>query len=82
MKKIVTVKREIDQRIRVYEVPDDLDVKAGDFVEVEFRDGVTAATATQDAIEIEDSIVSYFTNAPLRKVTLVIPPRTNNNADE
>lgn len=73
MKKIVTVKRAIDQRTRVYEVPADWDVKAGADVEVEFRDGVTVATATQDAIEIEDSIVSYFTNRPLRKVTLVIP---------
>lgn len=69
MKKIVTVQRHIDGRNRVYEVPEDMEVHRGDNIMVEFRDTETAAVATQDAIEIEDDIVAYFTNRPLRKVT-------------
>lgn len=69
MKKLVTVKRDIDGRTRVYEVPADLEVQAGDRVYVEFAATAGAiATATQDAIEVEDDIVAFFTDTPLRRV--------------
>ena len=69
MKKIVTVQRHIDGRTRIYEVPEDMEVHRGDNITVEFKGSETAAVATQDAIEVADDIVAYFTNRPLRKVT-------------
>lgn len=74
MKNIVTVKRDIDGRTRIYEIPEEwkLDLEAGTKVMVEYRDGTTAATTTQNSIEVEDSIVAYFTPRPLRKIESVI----------
>ena len=69
MKKIVTAKTDIDGRTRVYEVPADLEVQAGDRVYVEYAATAGAiATATQDNIEVEDAIVVFFTDTPLCKV--------------
>ena len=74
MQNIVTVKRAIDGRTRIYKIPEEwnLEIEAGTKVMVEYRDGTTAATTTQDSIEIEDEIVAYFTPRPLRKIESVI----------
>lgn len=69
MKTIVTVKRHIDGRVRIYEVPEGMDLEADTDVMVEYRDGTTAATTTQPPIEVEDDIIAYFTPRPLRQVT-------------
>ena len=69
MKKIVTIQRDADGRTRIYEVPEDIEVKAGESVKIEFRDTESTGTVTQNPIEIEDSILAYFTPRPLRKVT-------------
>lgn len=69
MKKIVTVNRDADNRTRIYEVPEEIEVKAGESVKIEWRDTESTGTATQDAIEVEDNLVAYFTPKPLRKVT-------------
>lgn len=69
MKKIVTVHRDIDDETRIYEVPEGLEVKNGDSVKFEWRGTETTGWATQDAIEVEDKIVAYFTPVPLRKIT-------------
>lgn len=72
MKTIVTVKREIDGVERIYQLPNGYILPEGTKVMVEYRDGRTAATVTAKSIEVEDEIIKYFTNTPLRRVTAVI----------
>lgn len=72
MKTIVTVKRHIDGRVRIYEVPGGTHLQAGTDVMVEYRDGTTLATTTQATIEVEDDILAYFTPRPLRNITTIL----------
>lgn len=72
MKTIVTVKRDIDGAERIYQLPNGYSLPEGTKVMVEYRDGRTAATVTAKSIEVEDEIIKYFTNTPLRRVTTVI----------
>ena len=72
MKTIVTVKRDIDGAERIYQLPNGYSLPEGAKVMVEYRDGRTAATVTAKSIEVEDEIIEYFTNTPLRRVTTVI----------
>lgn len=72
MKTIVMVKRDIDGAERLYQIPNGYKLPEGTKVMVEYRDGRTAATVTAKSIEVEDEIIKYFTNTPLRRVTTVI----------
>lgn len=78
MKTIVTIKYLGDFCEDIFEVPAGATVKAGDRVLVECGDYEHPGVATQDAIEVEDSIVAYFTkDNPIRKVTAIITPLIN-----
>lgn len=63
MKKIVTVKRDVDGRTRIYEVTED--IAAGTSVLFSFRGQAHTGVATQNSIEVTDEIVEFFTNKPL-----------------
>lgn len=77
MKKITTVLRDTSYTdIGVYEIPEGVEVKAGDRVLVEYGDIECLGVVTQNPVEIEDSIVAYFTSAPLRKITAIVTPIT------
>ena len=74
MKTIVTIQRIEDGRNRIYEVPEGAVVKAGDRVFVEYGAAECPGIVTQDPIEVEDSIIGYFTPSPLRKITAIATP--------
>lgn len=82
MKTIVTILRTADSNTRIYEVPEGAEVKAGDRVFVEYGDTECPGVVTQDPIEVEDSIVAYFTPRPLRKITAIVTPITAETQDD
>ena len=82
MKTIVTIWRDRQLDIRVYEVPEGAEIKAGDKVLVESAFGEEPGMATQDPIEVADDIVKYFTAGPLLKITAIVMPIAPNQQDD
>ena len=82
MKTIVTILRTADSSIRIYEVPAGVEVKEGDRVFVEYGNAECPGVATQNPIEVEDGIVEYFTDAPLRKITAIVIPIAAEHQDD
>lgn len=76
MKTIVTVKHYQYGTVGIYEVPDGVELKAGDLVVVELSGRDFPGVATQNAIEVADDIVEYFTAEPLTKIKAVMASNT------